>query len=283
MIYKKNANFPYPVLTNDSHSYAESNFILEVDLEENSSFYRLKFSYELDSPFLQQLLREQKAQLIFIIQSRDNKYFMVGHTDSHIDIPKNRLSLSKRTSIQLQIQSKEEISFATNEDLNDFYLRFKDSLKVPKHALLAYSNVVYFDGSDKQPFELFEKKVNPNLSSDIKIELGTETIVIHYKDPEYQFASLSQSNTLNNPYIYNGLSRALHQFIVNNSEDQESVDLETCDPPSNPLELKLYQLMTKKMVTELTLDTIDEVIHKISDRIIEKYISAVKGLANHGD
>lgn len=41
--------------------------------------------------------------------------------------------------------------------------------------------------------------------------------------------------------------------------------------------------MIKKMVTELTLDTIDEVIHKISDRMIDKYVSAMKGLANHGN
>ncbi|MEP9827842.1 hypothetical protein ABDJ83_14280, partial [Staphylococcus aureus] len=71
--------------------------------------------------------------------------------------------------------------------------------------------------------------------------------------------------------------------IINNSDDQETVDLETCDPPSSPLDIKLHQLMIKKMVTELTLDTIDEVIHKISDRMIDKYVSAMKGLANHGN
>lgn len=283
MIYKKNANFPYPVLTNDSHTYAESNFILDVSLEENSGFYRFLFNYDLDSPFLSRLIKENKAQLIFIIQSRDNKYFLVNHRETFIDIPKTRLSLSKRTSIQLQIQSKEEVSFATNEDLNDFYLQFKNDIRVPKNALLAYSNVVLFEGSTVKPFELFEKKVNPALKSDIKIELGNETIIIHYRDPEFQFVNLSQSNTLNNPYIYNGLSRALQQFIINNSEDQETVDLETCDPPAGALDLKLYQLMKKKMVTELTGDTIDEVIHKISDRILEKYISVVRGLANHGD
>ena len=88
MIYKKNANFPYPVLTNDSNSYAESNFILDVALEENSTFYRLNYTYELDSPFLQKLLNDRRAQLIFIIQSRDNKYFRIDNSDFYIDIPK---------------------------------------------------------------------------------------------------------------------------------------------------------------------------------------------------
>ncbi len=37
------------------------------------------------------------------------------------------------------------------------------------------------------------------------------------------------------------------------------------------------------MVEELSFDNIDEVIYKISDRIIEKFASAVKGLAVNGN
>ena len=32
MIYKKDANFPYPLLTNTSSSYSSSNFILDIEL-----------------------------------------------------------------------------------------------------------------------------------------------------------------------------------------------------------------------------------------------------------
>ncbi|MFP3442986.1 hypothetical protein R0K18_35145, partial [Pantoea sp. SIMBA_133] len=77
-----------------------------------------------------------------------------------------------------------------------------------------------------KPFELFEKKVDENLKSDIKVELGQETIVIHYKKPEFQFNHLPKSNILNNPYIYTGLSKALQAFILNNSDDGD-VDIET--------------------------------------------------------
>jgi hypothetical protein len=52
--------------------------------------------------------------------------------------------------------------------------------------------------------------------------------------------------------------------------------------PENVLDFKLYQLMIKKMVEELSVDNIDEVIYQISDRIIEKFTSAVKGLAANG-
>lgn len=37
------------------------------------------------------------------------------------------------------------------------------------------------------------------------------------------------------------------------------------------------------MVYELDVDSLDEVIYKISDRVIEKYATAVKGLEASGD
>ncbi|WP_253275511.1 hypothetical protein [Rossellomorea aquimaris] len=164
-----------------------------------------------------------------------------------------------------------------------FYDKFKDELVVPGHSILGYSNVVMFEGSTTKPLELFEKKLNPDLKSAIKIELSHETIIIQYQNEEFQFNNLPKSNTLNNPYVYTGMHMALQRFIVNNGEDNEYVDLLEIDPPTNPLELKLYHLMRKKMVEELSIDTIDEVIYIISDRMIEKYTSVVKGLISSGN
>lgn len=283
MIYKKDANFPYPILTNTSNSYVSSQFILDVELHENVHHYRFDFNYEIDSNFINKLLKNGQAQLIFVIQSRDNKFYRLANSQKYIEIPKSRISVSKRTSIQLHLQSNENIPFKDNDDLSEFYDHFKDEIIVPKHAILGFSNVVMFEGGSTKPLELFEKKVNPDLKSDIKIELSNETIVVHYRSPDYQFNDLPQSNTLNNPYVYIGLHAALHRFIINNSEDNEYVDLEQIDPPTTPLDLKLYHLMKKKMIEELTIDTIDEMIYAISDRIIEKYTSAVKGLSANGN
>jgi len=283
MIYKKDANFPYPILTNTSNSYASSQFILDVELHENVHYYRFDFNYEIDSTFINKLLKNGQAQLILVIQSKDNKFYRLANSQKSIEIPKSRISVSRRTSIQLHIQSKEVIPFKDNDDLSEFYDHFKEEIIVPKHSILGFSNVVMFEGSSTKPLELFEKKVNPDLKSDIKIELSNETIVVHYRSPDYQFNDLPQSNTLNNPYVYTGLHAALHRFIINNSEDNEYVDLEQIDPPTTPLDLKLYHLMKKKMIEELTIDTIDEVIYAISDRIIEKYTSVVKGLSSNGN
>jgi hypothetical protein len=281
MIYKKDANFPYPVLTNTSTSYESSNFILDVELHENVRNYRFVIKYELDSDFITRLLDRGEAQLILVIQSKDNKFFKLYPTQTSIEIPKSRISVSKRTTIQLQIQAKGNINFKDNNDLSGFYQQFKDEINVPKNSILGFSNVVLFDGSSSKPLELFEKKVDPSLKSDVKVELGSETIIIHYRNEELQLSNLPMSNTLNNPYIYMGLQKALLRFLVNNG-DGEQVELDQIDMPIDQLDLKLYDLMKKKMVSEVGIDTIDEVIYAISDRIIEKYSAAVKGLSLNG-
>ena len=44
MIYKKDANFPYPILTNTSNSYDNCSFILDINLEENTNEYIFEIS-----------------------------------------------------------------------------------------------------------------------------------------------------------------------------------------------------------------------------------------------
>lgn len=281
MIYRKDANFPYPVLANTSDSYEENYFDLDVNVSDNVDYYFFDFNYEIDSEFIRQLLDEGKAQLILIIQTKDNKFYKLTPGQKQVKIKKSRISLNNRTSIQLHIQALETIHFAHNEDLNDFYKQFKEELKVEKFSLLGYSNVVRFNGSIKKPFELFEKKLDENLTSDIKIELGQETIIIHYKNRDSQFNDLPKSSALNNAYIYAGLSKALQAFIMNNGEDGD-VDLEDMEEPEGALDLKLFNLMKKKQVTELNMENIDEVIYTISDRVIERFTSAVRGLEADG-
>lgn len=236
MIYKKDANFPYPLLTNTSNSYDGCNFTLDIELNENIK-----------------------------------------------TIPKNRISLSKRTTIQLLIQSKEEINFKDNHDLNSFYGSIKDQINVPKHSILGFSNSVMFDGSTAKPLELFEKKVDINLKSEVKVELGSETIIINYKSDELQFIDSPVSSTINNIYVYMGLQKALYRFVNTYGQEDEEVDLEELDLPTDGLDMKLYRLMKSKMIKSVSLDNVDEVISSITDRILEKYTSAVRGLYSNGN
>lgn len=284
MIYKKDANFPYPTLTNSSMSYPNSEFKLDIELEENTNTYRFEIIPVITSPYLSDLLERGRAVLILIVQSKDNKFFILESGQRYVEIEKSRISLNKRTSLQLYLQSTEEISFHDNFDLSDFYTGYKHEIIVPKHTILGFSDIVLFDGSIPNPLTLFEKKLDEHLPSDIKIELGPETIIIHYRDADLQFATLPQNQSLNNTYVYMGLRTALQHFIQKYAEDgEDTVEIKNmASVPENVLDFKLYQLMSKKMVEELTEDNVDEVIYKISDRIIEKFTSAVKGLAANG-
>ena len=283
MIYKKDANFPYPLLTNTSNSYEGCNFTLDIELNENTYEYIFQIKYEIESDFIKKLIRENKAQLVLVVQSKDNKFFNLSLNEKIKTIPKNRISLSKRTTIQLLIQSKEEINFKENNDLNAFYGSIKDQINVPKHSILGFSNSVMFDGSTAKPLELFEKKVDPNLKSEVKVELGSETIIINYKSDELQFIDSPVSSTINNIYVYMGLQKALYRFVNTYGGEGEEVDLDELDLPTDGLDLKLYRLMKSKMIKSVSLENIDEVICSITDRILEKYTSAVRGLYSNGN
>lgn len=283
MIYKKDANFPYPLLTNTSNSYDGCNFTLDIELNENTYEYIFQINYDIESDFIKKLIRENKAQLVLVVQSKDNKFFNLSLNEKIKTIPKNRISLSKRTTIQLLIQSKEEINFKENNDLNTFYGSIKDQINVPKHSILGFSNSVMFDGSTAKPLELFEKKVDPNLKSEVKVELGSETIIINYKSDELQFIDSPVSSTINNIYVYMGLQKALYRFVNTYGGEDEEVDLEELDLPTDGLDLKLYRLMKSKMIKNVSLENIDEVICSITDRILEKYTSAVRGLYSNGN
>src|SRR5690606_28368468 len=103
------------------------------------------------------------AQLVLVIQSKDNKFYELNMGEKYKEIPKTRISLSKRTTIQLLIKAKSDISFKENNDLNTFYDQLKDQIILPKNTILGFSNTEIFDGSNAKPLDLFEKKINTNI------------------------------------------------------------------------------------------------------------------------
>ncbi|MCD8824075.1 hypothetical protein [Mammaliicoccus sciuri] len=282
MIYNKDASFPYPVLTNSMNGYENSIFEFDiVGLSENDSNYIFEIKYEIGSSFIKNLIRNEKAVIVLIISSQDNYFIKLNKDQTEITVSKSRVSLSNRTSIQLNIQSVEEISMDECKDLTPFYNNFKDKLKLKKHVLLGYSNIIKYQGSKNKPLQLFEKAVDKNQKAAFQVELSENTIVLCFKDSSYLINDLVNDKNIQNMYLYTGLSRALLRFIDNYSEE-EYVDIELLsDNLENDLDQKLLDLMKNKGVKEISYDQIDEVIDKISDRIIEKYIIALKrGMEN---
>jgi len=281
MIYKKDANFPYPILSSNTFAYEESDFTIKVSFEEDGDYYRFKILPQLTSAFVEALLNSGDAQYLLVIQSKDTKFFPLALHNLQVDIAKSRMSLSSRTSIQVHIVAKSDIRFDNNYELNRFYEELKHSIVVPKFSMIGYSNIVTFEGGMKNPLELFEKRLDPNLSSAIKYELGTECIIIHFRDEDTQFQSMSKASAFINPYLYTGLRMALERLL--SDEEDGVIELSQFTPPDDLLDFKLYNLMISKGIEELTVDNIDEVIGRISHQIIEKYVKAVKELVAHED
>ncbi len=280
MIYKEDANFPYPLLTNTSAAYDNGKFHLVIGLDEVGNDYCFKPEYQISSDFISEQIQSKKAGIILVIQNKDTKFYNIEDLTEDIKVPKERISIQERTVIQLLIKAKEDISFATNNDLNEFYNDFKDNIVVTKNSILGFSNIITINVI-KKPSELFEKKLDENLKGPFEIELSNETIILKFKKDEYQFAGIPNNRDLNNTYIREGLSRAISRFILNNGGEDNIVDIDSIgDSLECELDLKLYNLMKSRNVKEVSFDNIDNVINTIGNNIIEKFTKAVRGLYN---
>ena len=111
MIYKKEANFPYPVLTNSSMSYTESEFKLDIDLEENKNMYRFEIKHVITSSFLSYLLDIGKAKLILILQSKDSKFYSLENGRNYVEISKSRISEMKTEYPEIDMDILENFPF----------------------------------------------------------------------------------------------------------------------------------------------------------------------------
>ena len=283
MIYKRNANFPYPLLTNDSIAYKDNTFIFDCDLSIDNNNYIFSINVSIGSFFVKTLLLHKHASMYLIIDSTDSHYYLVeDYNHSVIKVPINYISLKKNLKLQLMIKANKTISFANNNDLIDFYHSFKDQINIHDENMLGFSNVIQFNGSMKKPMMLFDKRLDPNMKKDISFELGNENITIVFKKEEYELNELSDSRNLLNIYLYHGLYIALEQFIINNNLSDDNISLDSCIPNSD-LDNKLLVLMQASSIQYLTKEDIEDVICKISDHLIEKYTHTVRSLNNNGN
>lgn len=283
MIYTKKANFPYPVLMNFSDDYQDPEFSLDVMIKDNTDDFLIEVAWDISSDYIYELLKTGKANLYLIIKSKDNQFFKLQpKKKTQQSIPKRKLCIHARTTVQLMVQAAETLEFSDNNDLNTFYDAIKEEIQVKAGNVLAFSNTVIFDGEQNKPYDLFEKQIDSDINSDVEIRLGAETILVVYKNEQYQFAEVQNSKELNYPYLYLGLQKALISFLMHANPDNpdEGVDVEEMEQPENALESKLYSLMQSKNISDLSMENIDEVIYKISDNLIMKYHNAVRGMHN---
>lgn len=288
MIYSQKANFPFPVLVSYEPSYQDALFSFDIDLHENTHSYILNISYDISSSFIRDILSRKLAKIFLIIKSRDNQFHELPFTPeltAQKEIKKSRLSLNKKTSIQLMVQSKSAVRFDQNDDLNGFFKEYKNNIVIENGSLLAMTEVLTLDGSQKKPLDIFEQKLDSNITSDIELRLDPETITIVYKDEACMFSSFSNQRDFILPYMYAGLQKALLSFLSQHGESgnlDDPINIEELheDDISSPLNQKLLRLLKLKQIKELDLYNIDAIICSISEQLIVKYVYAVESLRN---
>ncbi|MCU7558430.1 hypothetical protein [Macrococcus capreoli] len=284
MIYDKDAAFSYPILNNHSNSYKESSFILDVDLLDDNKNFIFNINYDIHNEFIKKLINKDKAALIFIVQSKDNYFTKLNKDQKTIIIPKNRISMSNSTIIQLHIQSLAPIEFFNCYELEPFYDYYKDRLKINKHMLLGYSNIVRYQGSENKPLTIFETLIDKNQESAFKVELSSETVILKFNDEKLLMRSAIQNKNIMNMYLYYGLYRAIEKFIEANNSDEEYIDVYSINTnQNNVLNQKILNLILNKGIQEINPDDIDGLISKISNKLIEKFVNSIEGMAYHGD
>lgn len=274
MIFKKDVSFPYPILAPFNEDYPDSLFDLDVNFEliEDDTLFRFQVTPNLTSHFLQQLLELKKAKYKLIISSHDSKIFDFDDPEGFIDIPRNRISLKKKTQIQMALIATEEINFKHNNDLDDYYQSLKANVNIQKDHLLALSEVVNFNGELTKPFVLFKYEINPALESEIEFSMLGEFINIHLREKEFKYLHAPQ----NYHYVYMGLQKALAQLIFDNAAGESSLRIESFTG-SNPLQEKLRIYLEAKNVEEISLENIEKAIDKMTDKIMSKHNKSILG------
>lgn len=285
MIYNKDAAFSYPVLTNSNNSYINSGFDFSINnIIDNYDTYELTLQYDIESSFVRSLIENKLATLILIVQSDDNLFFELDNNQKVVSIAKSRITFKEKVRAQVHIQSKEKILFDTCTELNQFYSSIKNRISISQNCLVGYSNVSTIRNTGREGVALFEKTVDPKMDMEFSVQLSNKSIILKFKEDRHLLKTTARSRDIMNIYLYNGLQRALNQFVSENVEDdEEGLYLEDIDDTSlNDLHYKIYQLLNRRGVIEISYDDIDKLVQKLAPNIIDKFTYSIERLNENG-
>lgn len=277
MIYTEEASFPYPIISSISTDYKDNIFIFDVDIKEDGDYFNLNLNIALGSEYLKNLWNHNKIESFLIVKTQDSNFYKIDKSNT-VKIKKDRLFFSTNSKLQIILRSKEHLNFIDNPDLDDFYLEDCSDILISKNSILGFSNVLLFEKSNKKSIDLFEKIVDKTISSEIKIEIREENIVIIFKNEKYQFGIFNESKRLNYPYIYMGLQKLLMEMIMLESKNEEhifEIDKNTKINVNKKIYRKIVNLLESKNITQVSFSEIDEVISKISPEIIDQFYKGV--------
>lgn len=281
MIYTEEASFPYPIVSSNSSDYVDNTFNFDIKIIDDSEHYDLKFDITLGSEYLESLIKDGSIEYIALIKTQDSSFYKLDR-DNHVKVGKRKLSFKSNSKIQLIMRTRKPLNFGDNYDLDPFFTDDGEDILIGSNSIIGFSNVVIFEKSEKTSIDLFEKKVDKSISSEIKIEIREENIALIFKDDKYQFGKTMEAKRLTYPYIYIGLQKLLMEMVVMDSKNDDNIleiDNNSIADISKPVYGKVVRLLLNKGINQVSFDEIDEIITKISPNIINEYYRGVMGVS----
>lgn len=281
MIYKKEASFSYPILHNNSFEYDSHSFNLQLNnLVLDHDVYQLFFDFELTSEFLTQLIKNHQAELILVLQNKDNYFQSINLHQNMIEIPKTSIDFSGHMSAQLFLRAISLISFENNKDLIFSYEDYLPYISVRPGQLLAYSTIDETEAKIQKNIYLFRYNYVADLNSEIEIYPDDDYININIRKDIVNIFPQGKKESLWIPFMYQGLQASLIKLIeeVGDTEDILVIDGQHHFDGDQTLNRKLYDLLISHQIEEISKECLDEVVYKIAPNLIQTYYKELRRL-----
>ncbi len=295
MIYTTTANFPYPVLRDDSKKgYRAAQFCFDLNIHDQGDEYRLEIDTLISSTFLREHLAAGRAELFLVLKGADCFYaplsvtsFQRKRSSTILLISKEEISFESSVEIQLMIMAKDAISFAENKELTTYFDERKERIVVQPGQMLGFSRMIKCELESEESYNLFVVTIDETQLQDYTTRLSPSMIELVFNKVETKLLTQTKDHLVN-LYLYAALQKQLMHLLCSHlmdadidQENQSVLDAEleiSQLSPSNEREEKVLSLLKAKGIKELRFESIDAIIHKIGDGLVGKFTQALSKL-----
>jgi len=207
---RKKFDYPHPVLWKNNDDYDCGHFtIKKTSAEEAEDELRFRFSYDLTSEGLEQLVRENKAKVFLRIECRHTAYrksFAFDYDEKEIQVVIKAQDVYKSITIKGYVNALENITRFHLPEHNKMYFDNSMSISVDGGGVLAYDDgiTVYLDSKEIQkPLSSIISFQRADLDQDTimpKFDDYSEKIVVFLREDIYE-KYYDMQNEPNIPHI----------------------------------------------------------------------------------
>lgn len=286
-------NFPYPVLLEDGGDYKNSHFKVDVNFKVENKKMLLNASLELKCPFIDNLIKKQKAVIFLNIEQKllrkaillDKVISKPYSSDKDVCIDLDSLASGYNIEIMPMIIAKEDIDFEYDESMNNAFSLFEDSFICKKGSILGYGNLNSFELPNENKIssiftlsKMLATEITPGIP--YKVDFGGNVIDIKVIPTIFDIfvnkkgSEPTYSNLLNSVFVYPVIQLA----IINMFKDFDSCkDNKWCIALANKISSAKSESIENLISSELVIEDIIEYTNIILGSLLEDSFTILKG------